>query len=118
MYIYSHLVAQSVMSNCFVIPWTMACQDSLSMGLPRQEDWNGLVFPSPGVLPHPGIEPVSPALQADSLPLSHLGSPYIYIYVCVCVCVCVCIHIYICTTCFFICSSINRALGCFHILAF
>ena len=37
------------------------------------------LFPSPGDLPNPGIEPVSPALQADSLPLSHLGSPNIHI---------------------------------------
>ena len=44
------------------------------MGFPRQEHWNGLPFPSPGDLPHPGIEPVSPALQADSVPLSHQGS--------------------------------------------
>ena len=66
------------MSNCLGIPWTRACQASLSMGLPKQEDWNGRPFPSPGVLPHLGIEPVSLALQADSLPLSHLGSPYIY----------------------------------------
>ena len=32
-------------------------------------------FPSPGNLPDPGIKPASPALQADSLPLSYLGSP-------------------------------------------
>ena len=44
------------------------------MGFPRQEYWNGLPFPSPGDLPDPGTEPASPALQADSLPLSHLGS--------------------------------------------
>jgi len=31
----------------------------------RQEYWSGLLFPSPGDLPDPGIEPVSPALQAD-----------------------------------------------------
>ena len=30
--------------------------------------WSGLPFPSPGDLPNPGIEPGSPALQADSLP--------------------------------------------------
>ena len=50
----------------------------LSMGFPRQEYWHGLLglpFPSPGGLPNPGIEPASPALQADSLPLSHQGSP-------------------------------------------
>ena len=35
--------------------------------------WSGLSFPSPGDFPDPGTEPVSPALQADSFPLSHLG---------------------------------------------
>ena len=39
-------------------------------GIPRQEYWSGLPFPSPGDLPDPGIEPRSPALQADSLPPS------------------------------------------------
>ena len=38
------------------------------MGFYRQEYWSGLSFPSPGDLPHPGIEPGPPALQADSLP--------------------------------------------------
>ena len=38
------------------------------MGFSRQEYWNGLPFPSPGDLPNPGIEPESPALQADALP--------------------------------------------------
>ena len=51
-----------------VIPWTVACQVPLSMGFPRQEYWSGLPFPSPGDLPDPGIEPMSPALQADPLP--------------------------------------------------
>ena len=37
------------------------------MGLSRQEYWSGLPFPSPGDLPDPGIEPRSPALQADTL---------------------------------------------------
>ena len=37
------------------------------MGFLRQECWSGLPFPSPGGLPDPGIEPRSPALQADSL---------------------------------------------------
>ena len=44
------------------------------MGFSRQETWSGLPFPSPGDLPDPGIDrksPVSPALQADSLPPSH-----------------------------------------------
>ena len=43
------------------------------MGFPRQEYWGGLPFPSPGDLPNPGIEPESPALQADSLLLHHQG---------------------------------------------
>ena len=38
-----------------------------SVGFSRQEYWSGLPFPSPGILPHPGIEPGSPTLQADSL---------------------------------------------------
>ena len=38
------------------------------MGFSRQEYWSGLPFSSPGGLPNPGIEPGSPALQADSLP--------------------------------------------------
>ena len=37
------------------------------MGFSRQEYWSGLPFPSPGDLPKPGIEPGSPALQADAL---------------------------------------------------
>ena len=42
------------------------------MGFLRQEYWSGLPFPTPGDLPDPGVEPVSPALHADSSPLSHL----------------------------------------------
>ena len=56
-------------------PWTVACQASLSMGFSRQEYWSGLPFPPPGDLANPGIEPASPALQVDSLPLNHQGSP-------------------------------------------
>ena len=52
----------------FATPWTVAHQAPLSMGFSRQEYWNGLPFPSPANLPDPGIEPRSPALQADSLP--------------------------------------------------
>ena len=46
-----------------------------SLGLPRQEYWTGLPFPPPGDLPDPRIEPGSPAMQTDSLPLSHQGIP-------------------------------------------
>ena len=51
-----------------VTPWTAAYQALPSMGFSRQEYWSGLPFLSPGDLPSPGIEPVSPALQADALP--------------------------------------------------
>ena len=46
----------------FVTPWTVACQAPLSMGFSRQEYWNSLPCPPPEDLPHPGIEPRSPAL--------------------------------------------------------
>ena len=61
------------MSDSFVTSWTLAHQDPLSMGFPRQEYWNELpfLFPSPGDFPNPGIEITSPALQADFLLLSH-----------------------------------------------
>ena len=49
-------------------PWTEAYQVPLSMGFSRQEYWSGLPCPPPGDLPDPGVEPRSPALQADSLP--------------------------------------------------
>ena len=50
----------------FATPWTVAHQASLSMGFSRQKYYSGLPFPSPGDLPNPGIEPQSPALQADA----------------------------------------------------
>ena len=62
----------------FVTLWTVARKAPLSMGFSRQEYWSGLQFHSPGDLPSPGIElrsPVSPALQTDSLLLSHQRSP-------------------------------------------
>ena len=61
--------------HLFVIPWTVACQDPLSMGFSRQEYWSGLSFPSPGDLPNPGIESMSPALPADSLMSKPPGRP-------------------------------------------
>ena len=60
----------------FGILWTVAHQAPLSMGFSRQEYWSGLPCPPQGDLSEPGIEPVSPALQADSLPLSHWRSPF------------------------------------------
>ena len=57
----------------FVTPWTVAHQAPLSVGFSRQEYWSGLPFLSPGNLPDPGIEPRSPALQADALPSKPQG---------------------------------------------
>ena len=44
-------------------------------GFSRQEYWSGFVCPPPGDLPNPGMEPRSPALQADSLPSEPSGKP-------------------------------------------
>ena len=71
----------------FVTLWTVACQSPLSIGFSRQEYWSGLLCPSPGNLPNPGIElssPEAPALQVDSLKPSNWKS--IHTRVCVCVC--------------------------------
>ena len=57
----------------FATPWTVAHQAPPSMEFSRQEYWSGLPFSSPGALPDPGIEPGSPALQADALLSEPLG---------------------------------------------
>ena len=51
----------------FATPWTVAYQAPPFIGFSKQEYWSGLPFPSPGDLPDPGIEPGSPAFQADAL---------------------------------------------------
>ena len=53
-------IAQSCPTLCY--PWTI-----WSLEFSRPEYWSGKPFHSPGDLPNPGIEPRSPALQADSL---------------------------------------------------
>ena len=68
--------------SCFSGVWlfatleTVAHQALLSMEFSKQKYWNGLPFSPPEDLPDLGIEPPSPALQADSLLLSHWGSPW------------------------------------------
>ena len=59
----------------FATPWTVAHQAPPSMGFSRQEYWSGLPFSSPGDLPDPGIEPRSPAIQADALTSEPPGKP-------------------------------------------
>ena len=51
-----------------LLAWTVAYQAPPSMEFSQQEYWSRLPFPSSGDLPDPGIEPRSPALQADALP--------------------------------------------------
>ena len=66
-----------IAKSCLTLatPWTVAYQVPLSMGFSRQEYWSGLPFLSPGDLSNPGIEPRSPALQADSLSTELRGKP-------------------------------------------
>ena len=67
----------------FATPWPVALRAPMSEEFSRQAYWNGLSFPTPGDLPDPEIKLtslVSPTLQADSLPLSHQGSPDIVRY--------------------------------------
>ena len=71
------LVAQLCL---FTTPWTIAHQAPLLMGFSRQEYWSGLPCPSPGDLPDPETEPMCPALQAVSLPLSQQESPDLSIF--------------------------------------
>ena len=73
-------VAQSCLILCdpmdCSLSWTVACQAPPSMGFSRQECWSGLLFPSPGDHPNPGIEPGSLSLQVDSLLTELSGKPY------------------------------------------
>ena len=67
-YMYACMLSCSVVSDSLQPRWTVAHQAPLPMGFSRQEYWSGLPSPSPGDLPDPGIEPRTPAWQADSLP--------------------------------------------------
>ena len=67
-------VSHSVIFNSLQLHGLIvACQAPLSMGFSRQEYWSGLPFPSLRHLSNPGVEPVSPTLQADSLPSEQPG---------------------------------------------
>ena len=65
----------------FATIWAVACQAPLSMEFSRQEYWSGLLVPSPGALPDPGIESGSPTLQADSLPTEPPGKQQLERYI-------------------------------------
>ena len=65
------LVIQLCPALCF--PWTVTCKAPLSMEFSREEDWNGLPFPSPGGLLDSGIKLRSPVFRTDSLPTEPPG---------------------------------------------
>ena len=46
------------------------------MEFSRQEHWSGLPFPTPGDLPEPGIEPMSPALAGTFFTTAPSDQPY------------------------------------------
>ena len=71
---------------CFMLPfncWVVfdsfetlcTCQKPPSMGFPRQEYWNELLFLFPGDLPYPGMEPVSPAWAGGFFTTESPGKP-------------------------------------------
>ena len=62
----------------FATPWTVAYQAPPSMEFFRHEYWSGVPLPSPVDLPDPGIEPGSPALQADALPSEPPGKLHLH----------------------------------------
>ena len=68
------------MCDSFATPWTAARQAPLSMGFPRQEDWSGLSFASPGDLPDPRIQPMSPALASGFFTTESPGKPLLKVY--------------------------------------
>ena len=60
----------------FVTPWTVGHQAPLSMGFSSKEYWSGLPFPPPGILPHPGAEPLTPALAGGFFTTAPPGEPF------------------------------------------
>ena len=77
--ILSLLLSCSIVSDSFATPWTIACQSPPSMRFSRQEYWSGLPFPPPRIFPTQGSNLHLLHWQADSLPLSHKGSPILRI---------------------------------------
>ena len=76
--IYRPLCVYSVTQPCLTLcdPTGCSMPGSSVHGISQARKWSGLPFLPPGDLPDPGTECVSPALQVDSLPLSHWGSSF------------------------------------------
>ena len=73
------MFSHSIMSDSLRTPWTVVSQAPLFMGFSQQENyWGGLPFPSPGNLPNPGIElisPMSPVLAGRFINPEPPGNP-------------------------------------------
>ena len=98
LYIYMHACVLSHFSYVpvFATLWTIAHQAPLSMRSSNQEYWSGLPCPPPGNPPDTRIKPMSPsapALQVDSIPLRHQGSPHVY--TCMYICTPICVFMYV-----------------------
>ena len=80
MCVYAHESKSEVTQSCptLATPWTVAYQAAPSMGFSWQVYWSGLPFPFPRDLPDPGMEPGSPAFQADTLTSEPPGKPNIH----------------------------------------
>ena len=70
----ARVLCHAVMSDLWD-PWTVTRQAPLFMEFSRQEYCSGLPCPPPRDLLDPGIEPLSPVLQADSLLSEPRGKP-------------------------------------------
>ena len=77
-------VAQSCLTQSMATPWTVICQAPLSMGFSRQEYWSGLLFPLPGDLPDPRIEPGVSCIdrQIDTFTTGPHGKPALSLSTC------------------------------------
>ena len=72
MYIYIHILSH--------LSSVRLCQAPLSKGFSRQEYWSRLPCPSPGDLPDPGIEPMSPHCRRILYQLSYQGRPLVCLF--------------------------------------
>ena len=71
------------MSKSFATPWTVACQTPLPWDYPGNNTGERCYFLLQGIFPDQGLNPRLLHQQADSFPLSYLGSPIcVYVYVC------------------------------------
>ena len=97
MYHSMYVHTKSLQSCPFLFdPGCVAHQAPLSMGFSRQENWSGLLCPSPGNLPDPEMKLESSALAGASLPPAHLGSPCITVEASIEIC------LWVVLTCYFL----------------